>query len=389
MSKQQNTMPGLRLRGEVWYIQKRCKYAEGGWLRESTGKTSRSEAEDYLIRRLAGLQQDAKRTDEGVYLFEEAALRYLEDIAHKSSAKAAAFHIDQLLPYIGDLPLEKIHDGTLRAFIQHETDRGISPKSVNNILIIVSAILNRAARVWRHENGNPWLRHAPPRLTRLSVKGKQAKPYPLSWVEQDRLFNTLPAHLAESALYTVNTGCREQEVCQLRWDWEAHIAELDTSVFVLPETLTKTGVERIVVLNSVAKRVVDAQRGKHPERVFTYRGRPVSHLHSNGWRSAWRRAELPAHEGVLKGVHNLRHTFGRRLRAACVPLETRKSLLGHSNGDITTHYSAAEIGELLTAAEKVVDRGIAQTPTLSLIHKNGLKTACSQNVVKGRKASAP
>ena len=40
---------------------------------------------------------------------------------------------------------------------------------------------------------------------------------------------------------------------------------------------------------------------------------------------------------------------GRRLRAAGVPLETRKALLGHNNGDITTYYSAVEITELLGA----------------------------------------
>ena len=52
-------------------------------------------------------------------------------------------------------------------------------------------------------------------------------------------------------------------------------------------------------------------------------------------------------------VHDLKHTFGRRLRAAGVPLETRKVLLGHKNGDITTHYSAPELEELIEAVNKV------------------------------------
>ena len=51
----------------------------------------------------------------------------------------------------------------------------------------------------------------------------------------------------------------------------------------------------------------------------------------------------------------LKHTFGRRLRAAGVPLETRKVLLGHKSGDITTHYSAPEIAELLEAANRVAE----------------------------------
>ncbi len=79
---------------------------------------------------------------------------------------------------------------------------------------------------------------------------------------------------------------------------------------------------------------------------------------------------------MLKGVHNLRHTYGRRLRGAGVPLETRKALLGHARGDITTHYSAAELRELLDAAEKVLDRGIAQTPTLTVIGSRALSEKC-------------
>lgn len=36
-----------------------------------------------------------------------------------------------------------------------------------------------------------------------------------------------------------------------------------------------------------------------------------------------------------------------------MPNETRKVLLGHRNGDITTHYSAPELEELIEAANKV------------------------------------
>lgn len=88
------------------------------------------------------------------------------------------------------------------------------------------------------------------------------------------------------------------------------------------------------------------------------------------WKRAWEKAGLPTEQGILKGVHNLRHSFGRRLRGAGVPLETRKALLGHGSGDITTHYSAAELSELLEAVEKIVDRGIAQTPTLTVVQRS-------------------
>ena len=147
-----------------------------------------------------------------------------------------------------------MHDGTLKAFIDHQRSLGKAPKTVNNAIGVVSAVLNRAARVWRGEDGTPWLKQAPPRLSRLSIKGQQARSYPLSWVEQDRLVRELPGHLADAVLFALNTGCREQEVCKLRWDWEVEVPELDdASSSFSPRLITKTGTERVVVLNAVAR----------------------------------------------------------------------------------------------------------------------------------------
>ena len=52
-------------------------------------------------------------------------------------------------------------------------------------------------------------------------------------------------------------------------------------------------------------------------------------------------------------VHDLKQTFGRRLRAAGVNCEDRRGLLGHKSGRITTHHSAAELTNLIEAANKV------------------------------------
>jgi len=368
MSKR-NRMPGLRHRGGIWHVEKRCRYAPGGWIRESTGLSSRIEAEQHLIRRLAEYEEAARRREVVIFTFEEAAFRYLEEIAHKSSANTIAVILDRLFPYIGNLPIAHVHDGTIRPFVEHEQARGMAPKTINNVLGIVSTVLNRSARVWRDKDGNPWLTQAPALISRLSVKGKQARAYPLSWSEQDRLIKALPRHLADAALFGLNTGCREQEICQLRWDWEVQLPEMETSVFILGAAITKTSTERVVVLNAVARRVIESRRGIHAERVFTYRGRPVGKLRSSAWRRAWKAVGLPDEPGILKGVHNLRHTFGRRLRSAGIPLETRKALLGHANDDITTHYSAAELEELINAAEAIVSRGTTETPNLMLIRQ--------------------
>lgn len=377
-----NQMPGLRQKGGIWHIEKRCQAAPGGWLRESTGTSSRREAEKYLIRRLAEIEEEVERHENAEHLFEEAGLRYLSEIAHKASADDIAYHLDQLFPFIGKLPLHQVHNGTIRPFIDHEIARGLAPKSINNVLTIVGTVLNRSAKLWRDEQGRPWLSQAPATISRLSVKGQQARSYPLSWSEQDTLIRSMPRHLADAVLFAINTGCREQEICQLRWSWEIEVPGLETSVFVLPERVTKTDTERVIVLNTVSRRVIESRRGLHRTHVFSFRGNPVKKLNNTAWKRAWRVAGLPIDKTVRRGVHNLRHTYGRRLRGAGVALETRKALLGHAHGDITTHYSAAELEELMQAVERIVDRGGVESPNLMLLSPDSDKSVgnCRKSV---------
>lgn len=64
-------------------------------------------------------------------------------------------------------------------------------------------------------------------------------------------------------------------------------------------------------------------------------------------------------------VHDLKHTFGRRLRAAGVSFEDRQDLLGHKSGRITTHYSAAELTQLIKAANSIcLDKRTGPTLTV-------------------------
>jgi len=165
-------------------------------------------------------------------------------------------------------------------------------------------------------------------------------------------------------LFAVNTGCREGEICRLRWSQEYRLAALGVSVFVLSGEQVKNGEERVVLLNSVARSVIDGCRGQHPEFVFVYRKQPVERVNNSAWRKARTAAELQAVR-----VHDLRHTFGMRLRSAGVSLEDRQDLLGHKSGRITTHYSAAEIGNLLAAVERITEPTFQESPNLILVRE--------------------
>jgi len=80
------------------------------------------------------------------------------------------------------------------------------------------------------------------------------------------------------------------------------------------------------------------RRRRRATRVFTYQGQPIARMMTSAWKQAPVRAGLPQVR-----VHDLKHTFGRRLRAAGVSFEDRQDLLGHCSGRITMHYSAAEL----------------------------------------------
>ena len=101
---------------------------------------------------------------------------------------------------------------------------------------------------------------------------------------------------------------------------------------------------------------------------------PCVRMNNTAWQRARREAAQQYEAGLGRPcpaifakvrVHDLKHNYGRRLRSAGVSLETRKLLLGHKNGDITTHYSAAELAELINAVNKI-DRSL-ETPAITLL----------------------
>jgi integrase len=244
-----------------------------------------------------------------------------------------------------------VHQGTIQPYIEYRRSQGIKSGTVCRELAVVRRILTLASRVWRDLDNQPWLPTAP--LLRMPDWKDAAKPYPLSIEEQRRFFQELPDHLAEMALFAVNTGARENVIAELRWEWEIQIPEIRSSIFLIPGEFTKNETTCMLVLNSTARNLIESRRGKIDSHVFGYRGKPVDRINNSAWKKAWLRSELPVGIDVLSGPHNLRHTFARRLRLAGVPLETRKALMHHIDGDITIHYSPAEVGELVDAVEKL------------------------------------
>ena len=70
------------------------------------------------------------------------------------------------------------------------------------------------------------------------------------------------------------------------------------------------------------------------------------------------------------------HTFGRRLRAAGVSFEDRQDLLGHKSARVTTHYSKAELENLIDAANRVCEEHSRKSPALVVLKQKAV-AACA------------
>lgn len=294
-------------------------------------------------------EENAHRT------FEEAATRYLKEFDGKDKERQR-YCLEALIPYIGHLTLIEVDAEALEAYKEDRKDgkgafdKPVMAGTINKELTVVTTILNRACRDWRWIPSVPRIRH---------VKGAKRVAYPLTWDEQAKLFSKLPDHWAVGcALFAVNTGVRKAELFGLRWKDMVPIPELDTYVFILTDT--KNGQDRAVICNSVARRAADYQRGNGSRYVF-----PSRRAQSEGdmvkacngvWRKAWYGAGLPKDPLIRKGIHNLRHTFAHRLRAADVPVEDRDALMGHSNASLSQHYALPDIERLQAMSERVTER---------------------------------
>lgn len=339
-------VPGLIMRVGIWHIDKRIL---GRRICQSTGTARLEEAEQYLARTMEETRQAQVYGVRPTRTFEQAAAKFVLENQHKRSIGDDVMHLRMLVPLIGSAAIDRVHLGTLQPWIEKRRREGKAIGTINHGLKIVRRILNLAASEWVDDHGLTWL-PAAPKIKLLPDTAKR-QPYPLSWTEQTELFRELPDYLSQMALFAVNTGCRDQEICRLRWEWEVKVPQLQTSVFIIPGSRVKNGDERLVVLNTVAASVIEARRGSGGEHVFSYRGNRVARMMTR----AWKQARLKVGLRQVR-VHDLKHTFGRRLRAAGVSFEDRQDLLGHRSDRMTTHYSAAELSRLISAANSIVDR---------------------------------
>lgn len=354
--------PGLKKRGAIWHIDKTVRVGRHRvQLRESTGCSESSAAKAVLLRRIAEVQaQLLEGPQVQEHTFAEAAIQYVLDLEDRGkSSVRAAYALQSLDEAILNLPLSHIHQGTLKPWIDRQKGT-LASGTVSRTLRTVSTVLHFAAEVLRDEHA-PWLKAAPPKL-RAPDWGAR-RPVRLTWEEQSKLVAVLPAHLVGPVEFALATGARQEEIVSLRWDQHYPVSDIpEWGVWWIPPEIRKGSARRAasaqqgryLIANAAARAVVARQTRISPWVFPSTRHDPVDtrrrlyRINNSGWESALAAA------GLKMRVHDLRHTFGERAADAGIPLDIRRSLLGHEHRDITLHYSSPGLVRLMAEAERIV-----------------------------------
>jgi integrase len=145
------------------------------------------------------------------------------------------------------------------------------------------------------------------------------------------------------ARFSLETGLRRSNVTGLEWS-QVDLAR--RTAWVHPDQ-AKARKAIAVPLSAPAVAVIRSQTGKHPTRVFSFRGKPVRQVNTKAWQSALERCGI---ENLR--WHDLRHTWASWHAQAGTPLHVLQKLGGWECVEMVRKYA-----HLLTAhLHKYVDR---------------------------------
>ncbi|KTD21510.1 Prophage integrase [Legionella londiniensis] len=265
----------------------------------------------------------------------DAVLRWVDESTHKRSLVTDKYHLTWLDPFLRSKKLCDIDRDLIEFIAKKKEAENVSLTTVNRILELIRAILNRAHKEWG------WL-DKPPIIRMRKIENKQIR-----WLtkqEATRLLKELPPHLKDMASFTLATGLRESNVTQLKWS-EVHLDKKHALIHA-DESKSKRPIP--VPLNKQAISILKAQIGKNPTYVFTYNGNPVTRCNNHAWLKALKRAGINDFRW-----HDLRHTWASWHVQNGTPLHELQQLGGWSNYEMVLRYAHLSSAHLRAADERV------------------------------------
>ncbi len=317
-----------------WWVKFPPIRGESKSLQQSTGTANRREAQE-VHDRLAHERWEQERLGvKARHDWQEAAERWILETKHKATHGDDIAKLRWLHPYLGDKQLDEI-DRTLIDRIKFDREKLGTAGTTNRYLALIRSILRRACDDW------DWIDKVP--KVKL-FKEPEGRVRSLTVEEFRRLLAELPEHLADLAIFSVATGWRQANARDLEWPQ----VDLEQCFAWVPAGRHKNGKLQSSPLNEMALSVLQKQIGKHPKRVFTYRGEPIGQVNTKAWTSALTRAGITDFRW-----HDLRHTFATSLRLGGAAAHEIQILGGWQDRAMVDRYAHTPSASLRAAAAKL------------------------------------
>jgi len=317
-------------------------YPPGGGtpIQGSTGTRDKAQAQEFHDRLKVDLWNQARLGTKPRHSWNDAVVRYVGERASLASLETSKIHLRWLDRHLSGVALADIDRNRVDAIAQAkrqeprmvrtrhgivETDRAVSDGTVRRVIGVLKSVLNAAVE-WE------WLERAPV-TKRAKIVSKRIRW--LTPAEAERLLAELPAHLADMARFSLETGLRRSNVTGLRWSQ----VDLARRVAWIHPDQAKARKAITVPLSDTAIAVLRRQRANPcaPEcadSVFTYRGRPVYQTATAAWAKALQRAGLSDFRW-----HDLRHTWASWHVQRGTPLQVLKELGGWETMEMVQRYA--------------------------------------------------
>lgn len=316
-----------------WWIKLPPIRSESGPLQQSTGTSDKRQAQQVHDKLAAARWEQDRLGVKPRHTWEEAVVRWLQETKHKATHEGDKAKLRWLDPFLAGRELQQI-DRTVVDHIKYTREREASTGTANRYLALVRAILRRACHEWE------WIDRVP----KFNLfKENEGRVRSLTRDEFDRLLAQLPEHLADMAAFAVATGLRAANVKGLEWS----CVDLARAHAWIPASQHKNRKPHSVPLTEMALQVLRRQVGKHPTRVFTYKGKPVGQLNTKAWSAALKRAGIEDFRW-----HDLRHTFATWHRQAGTPTHELQNLGGWKTPAMVDRYAHLAPESLQAAAAR-------------------------------------
>lgn len=299
-------------------------------------------AQEYHDKLKASLWEQERLGIKPSRSWREAVVRWLEETSEKATHQEDKKKLVWLHAHLGNLNLDEITLDVIDRIKSARLKEG-SKGTCNRYLALVRAILIRSRDEWE------WVDKVP--KVRL-FKESNSRERSLTPDEAKVLLGELPEHMRELVLFSLATGLRQSNVLKLEWPQ----VNLELRHAWVQGTQSKNRRPISVPLNDVALEVLKRQVGKHPQRVFTFRGRPINSANTKAWQAARKRAGIEDFRW-----HDLRHTWATWQRQAGTPTHELQRLGGWRTGAMVERYAHLAPDSLAHAASRLNSVLVAAT----------------------------